>query len=304
MSKTVIRILLIDDDEEDYILTKDMLSGIEDVNFKLDWVSTYEDGLNAIKCSEHDVYLIDYRLGAKDGLELMREALAYGCSAPMLLLTSQGDRKVDLSAMHFGAAGYLEKAQLSPSLLERSIRYAIQHQKLKESLKALSLYDDLTGLYNRRGFLTLAEQQIKIADRKKREMYLIFADVDGMKWINDNFGHCEGDRVLIEIAGLLKNTFRKSDIIARIAGDEFVILVLDATRESTNYIIARLQNNLSKYNRERTFPFPLSLSFGVAHYDPMRPCSIEEILEQADALMYEQKREKYNSLTQKPNLVD
>lgn len=302
MEKTLIKALLIDDDEEEYILAKESLAEVSaDTEFRLDWLPTYEEGLKAMRLGGYDVYLIDHYLGPKTGLELIEEAVACGVSAPMILITSRGDRKIDLSAMRAGAAGYLEKSLLSTPLLERSIRYAIQQQKLKDSLKALSLYDELTGLYNRRGFSILAEQQFKIADRKKQKLHFIFADVDGMKWINDNFGHTTGDRVLKEVAGVLKGTFRKSDIIARVGGDEFFILVLDTTRENTNYIVARLQENLHRYNGKKEFPFPISLSFGVAHYDPDCPCSIEEIIEQADALMYEQKRQKHCSFHQELN---
>lgn len=138
-----LRILLIDDDEDDYIITRDLLSdlneqaaGIKDSEFKIEWVATYEAGLAAIAQGRHDVYLIDFRLGGYSGLELLQEAIAQGCSAPLILLTGQGDRIVDMEAMKAGAADYLVKGQIDAPLLERSIRYAIERKRAAEALNA------------------------------------------------------------------------------------------------------------------------------------------------------------------------
>jgi len=130
-----LNILLIDTDEEDYILTRQLLNEIEDVKFNLDWVRTYQTGLDTITCNQHDAYLIDHRLGVKDGLQLLREAVKLGCQAPIILLTGQGDREVDLAAMQAGAADFLAKDQLGPLLLERSIRYAIERKRVEEELR-------------------------------------------------------------------------------------------------------------------------------------------------------------------------
>ncbi len=124
-----------DDDEDDYIITRDLLSEIKGKRFELEWVVTYEAALEAIGGHQHDVYLIDYRLGEHDGLELLRRALRNGCQAPLILLTGQGDHEIDLEAMKAGAADYLIKGQLEASILERSIRYAIQHARTLEALR-------------------------------------------------------------------------------------------------------------------------------------------------------------------------
>lgn len=134
MDRHSIKILLIDDDEDDYLITRDLLSEIEGKRFKLEWVPTYETGLEAIGRGEHDVYLLDYRLGRYNGLELMREAIANGCQMPMILLTGQGDREVDMEAMRTGAADYLVKGEIEAALLERSIRYAIERSQTLEAL--------------------------------------------------------------------------------------------------------------------------------------------------------------------------
>jgi diguanylate cyclase (GGDEF)-like protein len=166
-------------------------------------------------------------------------------------------------------------------------------EKIRESeekYRTLSLYDELTNLHNRRGFDFLAEQQLKKANRIKNKMFLLFADVDKMKWINDNFGHQEGDKVLVATAKILKKQIRESDILARIGGDEFVALI-DKTTDNLDEVIAtRLDESIRIYNAERTRSFELSLSIGFAYYDPAYPRSAKELLDDADKNMYEQKK--------------
>jgi len=163
-------------------------------------------------------------------------------------------------------------------------------KQMEETLRALALVDDLTGLYNRRGFFTLSQQQLKTADRAKMRMALLFADFDGLKQINDALGHSEGDQALIETADVLRETFRESDIIARIGGDEFVVLAIETNGAPAEIIATRLQENLEAINAREGRRYKLSLSMGIAHYDPARPCSIDDLLAQADRAMYEQKR--------------
>ncbi|MFQ5814333.1 MAG: PAS domain S-box protein, partial [Anaerolineae bacterium] len=162
--------------------------------------------------------------------------------------------------------------------------------RMEETLRALALLDELTNLYNRRGFSVLAEQQLKMAERGKRKMLLLFADLDGLKWINDTFGHSEGDRALMETADVLEETFRESDIVARIGGDEFVVLAVETNGSPAEVLVHRLQENLEARNARRDRRYELSLSVGLARYDPERPCSIEELLTQADRAMYERKQ--------------
>ena len=165
-------------------------------------------------------------------------------------------------------------------------------KRMEETLRALALLDELTGLYNRRGFVTLGQQQLKTAHRAKRRMMLLFADFDGLKRVNDTFGHPEGDRALIETANVLRETFRESDIIARIAGDEFVVLAIETNGPPAKVLAARFQKNLKAHNAKGDRRYKLSLSTGLARYDPERPCSIDELVAQADRAMYEKKQAK------------
>ncbi|RMF90721.1 MAG: sensor domain-containing diguanylate cyclase [Nitrospinota bacterium] len=173
-----------------------------------------------------------------------------------------------------------------------TLRDITEQVRLRERLRSLVLIDDLTGLYNRRGFLTLAEQQLKVAQRKKQGLVLVFTDLDDLKQINDTFGHQEGDRALVDVATILKATFRQSDIIARLGGDEFVVLALEAHASRTEALTTRLQKNIKKHNTHAQRPYTLSMSIGTVRYNPEFPCSIEDLLAQADAHMYARKQNK------------
>jgi diguanylate cyclase (GGDEF)-like protein/PAS domain S-box-containing protein len=167
-----------------------------------------------------------------------------------------------------------------------------ERKAMEEELRKLSLTDELTNLYNRRGFMTLAEQQIKMANRLNRELLLISADLDDLKVINDTYGHQEGDRALIDIAVILKETFRSSDIIARIGGDEFAALQMKNPDNNITITSSRLQDAVGRHNAETERPYTLSISIGTEIYNPEQPKSLEELLANADGKMYEQKKNK------------
>lgn len=167
-----------------------------------------------------------------------------------------------------------------------------ERKEMENRLREISLRDELTGLYNRRGFATLAEQQLKVSDRKGRTTTLSFMDLDGMKTINDRFGHQAGDQALIDTANILKRTFRESDIIARIGGDEFAVMSGEAGTEHSDALQNRLQRNLEEYRQESEAKYSLELSMGMVDYHPGSPLSLEQLINRADERMYEQKTKK------------
>lgn len=172
------------------------------------------------------------------------------------------------------------------------LRDVSERKRLEQQLQTMSLTDELTGLYNRRGFITLAEQQLKIAERAKKDMLLYFIDLDKMKQINDVFGHQEGDKALVEVTKILKEVFRESDIIGRMGGDEFAVLVIDAPDEARNILTNRFHNILERHNSLETRNYKLLLSIGVARYNHEAHCSLDELIKEADTHMYEEKRNK------------
>lgn len=165
-------------------------------------------------------------------------------------------------------------------------------KRAEEAMRAIALVDDLTGLYNRRGFMTVARQQLKVARRNKWGVSIIFADIDGMKWINDHLGHSEGDTALIEAAVVFKETFRESDVIGRLGGDEFAVLVMETRPDDLEKITARLERIIKGHNAAEGRKFMLTLSMGIARCGPDCSHDIDELLNRADSLMYRQKRKK------------
>jgi len=167
-------------------------------------------------------------------------------------------------------------------------------KRMEEEIRSLSLTDPLTGLFNRRGLHHLGEQQLKIALRLGKRVLLLYSDVDNLKRVNDTYGHDEGDRVLVDVATILRTSFRDSDVVARVGGDEFVVLAMEAARVNAEIFARRIDEKLEIYNSrpEQKGRFPLGLSTGVSTFDPELPSTIDELTRRADALMYEQKREK------------
>ena len=169
-----------------------------------------------------------------------------------------------------------------------------------EELRRLSMLDELTGLLNRRGFLGAAQQNLRLARRLKETALLIFIDLDGMKDINDNLGHCEGDRALIDSAAILKNTYRDSDVIARLGGDEFTVLAMGTPETDSGILTTRLQTQLDAHNARGHRAYQLSMSVGIVRCSPETSMPVEDLIARADAAMYENKRSKRMSFIVPP----
>jgi diguanylate cyclase (GGDEF)-like protein/PAS domain S-box-containing protein len=171
------------------------------------------------------------------------------------------------------------------------IRDITKRKKMEEKLRSVSITDALTGLFNRRGFLTFSKKQLEIAKRNKRDFSILYVDLNDMKTINDAFGHKEGDQALIETANILSKTFRASDIIARIGGDEFTVLITEPkSPDIERAVIEHIENNLLVHNEKSKRGYNLSMSMGIAHFNPENPSSIDELIARADELMYENKK--------------
>jgi diguanylate cyclase (GGDEF)-like protein/PAS domain S-box-containing protein len=165
-----------------------------------------------------------------------------------------------------------------------------ERQRLQAELRRMSVTDDLTGLNNRRGFFMLAEQEMKLARRLKKDLLLVFVDLDDFKSINDTHGHQVGDQALAETAEILRTAFRESDVLARLGGDEFVALAMFSPEETDDVIEARLHQILAEHNARPSRKYALSISTGVARFDARDVQSLAELMAIADDALYEQKR--------------
>ncbi len=200
-----------------------------------------------------------------------------------------------------GRAAVLNGEPVRVAVIRDVTEKKLREAELKEQaelLRSLSLRDELSGLYNRRGFFELSRQQLRLAARGQRGACLFFADLNGMKTINDNLGHEMGDRALVAMAALLTHVFRDSDIVARLGGDEFAVFASECDMAGTAVLRARVQAAVDHFNRTSAEPFQLSVSVGAELYDPAKPVELEALIEAADAKMYEEKRVRARSGTE------
>jgi two-component system cell cycle response regulator len=242
---------------------------------------------------------LDLSLPDAEGLNTVEKIHAGAPGVPIVVLTGVDEEALGLEAIRIGAQDYMLKTEINPRLLRRAIRYAIERQRIDE-LRSLALCDELTGLLNARGFALLAEQQLRLAQRARMGLLLGFLDLDGLKRINDTYGHLEGNRALGQAATILRECLRNSDIIGRLGGDEFAVLAVEASSEGRGALISRLERALEAHNACRQHSYRLWFSIGLAAYDPFNPCSLEELVAQADQQMYAVKKQEAN-LSGKPN---
>jgi diguanylate cyclase (GGDEF)-like protein len=286
MKSSLYKVLVVDDEEP---IRKLIVTLLSQKGHQCIAVSNGFEALDEIKKNKFDAVVVDIVMPEMDGLALTRELSKNFQTLPVMIMTGYVDEYSAETAIALGAREFITKPF---SIAEFIIRFhkMMHDHRGEEALIALSLTDGLTGLYNRRRFFILTEQCLKGAIRTKKRPLLLFIDMDDLKWINDHYGHNEGDQALIDFANILNKTFRESDIIARIGGDEFVVL-LESTDENGETMVTRLYENLRDYNTKRSQRV-LSISLGTAQFDPEYPISIDELLSKADALMYAQKRRR------------
>jgi len=294
MTDTLIHTLLVEDNPGDARLVVEMLREERTTEFELTHVSTVAAAVGHLSSGTRptDAILLDLSLPDEHGLATVRRVIAAADRAVVVVMTGAGDEELGRKAMQEGAQDYLVKGQVDGRMLRRSLRYAIERQGVRLQLQNQSLHDDLTSLHNRRGFLLLAEQHLKVARRNLSPFLLLFMDLDGLKYINDTFGHAEGNRAIAEAANILRDCFRQSDIIARIGGDEFTALAINASASDEAIVRDRLRSALDAVNSKPDRAYPLGFSIGILACSPDDDATIESFLERADTLMYEEKRGK------------
>lgn len=292
VSTSTIKILLVEDNPGDRRLLQEAFREIADLRSEFVQCETLAQAIESLARHTLDVGLVDLGLPDAQGLEAVRRIHGAAPEMPLVVLTGQNDEGLGVQALKEGAQDYLPKTNIDWRLLWRALRYAIERQRVQVELLNLSLTDDLTGLYNRRGFLTLTQHQVKVAYRTGKPFLVAFLDLDGLKRVNDTFGHQEGNRALVETASILRDSFRQCDLLARIGGDEFAVFVADAALDNADTVTHRLQQKLDLCNADSSRRYRLAFSVGIVPGNGSPNCSIEEILAEADAAMYDHKHRK------------
>ena len=291
-SESPLRILLVDDrvDEVDTVLAA--LARPDGSAF--DSVEVAHDLDAAIERMAQggvDIVLLELELPDSQGIDTFRRMSAATRDVPIIAFSREGDEETAVQVVRAGAQDFLERHELTTSAVRRSIRYALERHRLMAALRSLSLIDDLTGLYNRRGFTDLGEQYLKLARRSGRGASLVYVDLDRFKSINDQYGHRVGDDALNQAADVLRGTFRGSDLIARMGGDEFAVLAHNS-RENPGVLAQRVRDAFEHYNDATLDPYRLEVSVGSARTDGAAYVPLEELVSDADVSMYEEKRRK------------
>ncbi len=271
--------------DADPALADAMRAGLSSEGFRCQAAASVEAAISVIHAAPVDVIISDLIHTGPGALDLAREAKRIKPDAAVVIVVDDLESFAYDTAVEHGVSDFI----LRPfSVRELSLR--IRHVVHQETMRSVSVIDELTGLYNRRGFLTLASQQLKLSRREGRGIYMLYADVDGLKRINDTWGHGAGDITLTETAHLLRDIYRESDIVARIGGDEFVVVPIGSTGDNIGIIVNRLTDSLRARCAGGDLKYLRSLSVGVSFFDPAKPCSLEQFLHEAARRMYEHKR--------------
>ena len=286
------KILLIDDDATIAELVGFMVGAFRREHFVVEHRASFAEGLQSLLGGDYVLCLLDYHLGERNGLELLREAKAQHCPTPVILLTGDSNEETDVAAMEGGAVDFLEKIDLTPRMLERTVRYALKMAAALAQLQEQAAHDGLTGLLNRREFDRRLLEEWQRSVRFKRPLSLVMMDLDRFKIINDTHGHPVGDEVLRHVAALLAGQIRQVDGVARYGGDEFALLLVETDRASAQAVASRLRAVVAATpyrDPGADLTIGVRISTGVAEW-PDSAEKLPQLMAVADAALYEAKR--------------
>jgi two-component system, cell cycle response regulator len=281
------RVLVIDDDRLQFRLVQQHFKNFRKGTYELDWSETYEAGLARLLTGEYAVCLLDYRLGERDGLQLIREAAISNCRTPIVFLTAEASENVDIQAMEAGALDYLVKGEITPRSLERSLRYALKLGETLEALRRLATRDELTGLANRREYDRMLAEEEDRARRFGQPLCLVIIDIDHFKLVNDTHGHVAGDAVLKEAALRISGAIRSVDRAARIGGEEFSLILVQTDGAAAMEVASRAIAAVSRspISAGNGLQLAVTASAGMAEL-PSDAANAAELFAAADRALY------------------
>jgi len=284
------KVLLIDDDRMQSLITTACFAQFRQEKYQIDWASSYEDGLEKLLSGNYSACLLDYQLGPRDGLSLIREAMAAGCRVPIIFLTAEKGENVDMQAMEAGALDYLIKGEINTQALERSLRYALKLGETLEALRLLATHDPLTGLLNRREFDRILAEEHERACRFGRSFAIVMLDIDHFKSINDQHGHPAGDLVLKTVAQRVAQQLRSVDRFARIGGEEFSIVLAEVDHVTAGEVARRIVSMMTRkpVQLDDGTRITVALSAGSASM-PKNAADVIALVRAADKALYEAK---------------
>ena len=292
MNDKAIKILYVEVEIDHAILIRELIKEIKNVNYEMTHVQHLEEALFKLDNERYDIVMLDLALHCNKGLDNITTVCKRVLDVPVVVMTSKEDESMAIKTLQRGAEECLATGEMNSHALSRILSYAIMRHKGRVELQSLSLVDDLTGLYNQRGFMLFAQQQLSIAKRTKRGMIFFFIHLEGLNQISEKFGLQYEDLAKIETANILKEVFRESDIIACHSKNEFTAIAIESFYANNEIIIARLLDELESRNKQENRSYTLSLCIGTAYYDTEELCTIDELINRAKESMTEQKKNK------------
>lgn len=285
-------LLIIESNENNFLFYKYLLkeNPLLTTECNITHVTSLESALKLLEREHFSLILLNLFVTDCEGIETFRKVYLSAPQSAIIVLTEVVDERLALEAIAQGAEDYLTKGEMTEKSLWRAILHARARQEVKETLRALTFTDELSSVYNRRGFVTLIEQQVALSKRLKKGFILFLIDLDHLKEINDTYGHLEGDKALIATVECIKATFRNTDVIGRIGGDEFAVIAINTEEMVGDLLRNSLKEKLKAYNARGLHPYTVSFSVGFSYFDPKTPQSLEKLLEKADFNLYENKK--------------
>jgi len=277
--------------EDDALIREFLGEFLPQAGYPCTTAPTAEAALELLSRRAFAFVLADIRLPDMNGLELTRRIKKGHPGTAVIAMTGYSEQYVYDTVLEAGADDFLKKPFTAAEVLAR-----IRVVQLRQDLHHWAVTDELTGVYNRKGFFTLGQHLLKVARRSGDELFLLYADLDNLKSINDTHGHQTGDLALHDVAGIMRENFRESDIVARIGGDEFVVFPVGTTVLRQELLVRRFEGALEIHNAAMQRPFQLSMSYGVSSVRADRPVSLDELLLEADRAMYARKSAKKSAL--------
>jgi diguanylate cyclase (GGDEF)-like protein len=284
-----IKILLVEDVPIIVKIVERMLMNSSRCTYQLESRATLAEALVALRAQDFDTVLLDLNLPDSSELLTLARVLEVARGVPVVVLTATDDDEVGLKAAQAGAQDYLVKGRCSASALDRSIVYSIERHRLQHTLSQLAVLDELTSLYNRRGFNTLNPEILQQVRTGESRGYIACFDLDRFKQINDTHGHACGDDALVEFATLLRSAFRKDGLFARLGGDEFLAMGIEPHPGAATEAVAALERMLAVRNEAGLSPFRLEASAGLLILMCDERRSLDELLAAADGELYRHK---------------
>jgi len=304
------RILLIEDNPGDARLIRELLAETEGGPFDVTLADCLEDGLGHLAPGAADVVLLDLLLPDSRGLDTLARVVEKAPWVPIVVLTVLDDRDLAVEAVRQGAQDYLVKGETDGNLLARSVRYALERkeaqsklaeantrlEKANRRLEELATTDELTGLWNRRRFLEILQHECRRAGRTGADLALAMLDLDRFKAVNDTFGHAFGDRVLAEVASVMRRAARSTDTVARYGGEEFMVLMPESSAAEALHAAERIRTQIARRPvSDGTRDVGVTASLGISALKDGGPGGPEHLIRRADAALYAAKQAGRNN---------